>query len=80
MRRNRPRLTQDTIRQLIFNRPVVRQQAMELLEVMGALSIDQCLDLAQLRYERLGWWDAPYDLAVLLRLKPDAPEGQEVMW
>lgn len=80
MRRNRPKLTQDTIRQLVFNRPLVRRQAMELLEVMRSLTNEQCIDLAQLRYERLGWWDAPYDLAVLLRLKPDAPVGREVRW
>lgn len=80
MCRIRRAISQDTIRQLIFNRPSVRARAVKLVETMKPLNDDQLIDLARLRYERMGYWDAAYDLALLLRTKPDAPVGREVRW
>lgn len=80
MNRTRPKIDPGTIRQMIFNRPSVRARANKLVEQMKVLSGDQLVELAGLRYERMGHWDAAYDLAVLMRLKPDAPVGKEVCW
>lgn len=80
MGRTRRKIHPDTIRQLIFNRPAIRERANKLFEMMVLLATDDLIDFARLRFERMGQWDAAYDLATLMRLKPHAPVGREVRW
>lgn len=66
------------IAQAIYNRRDIRQRAMEIYQESLNLSVEDLMGVALIRYRRTGQWSAAYDLAVLMRLKPQVPQGHEV--